>query len=146
MQKLRSLLPKVLESNSYVTQTEDDELISGECTLEMLHFLQCQGITKVTIGISKRTTSSDTNLDLRTTFYHIESRKYELNDDVTLSPNHLVVSPLPIRILRDIKHTLKDKNINIWKIAIYEQHENSYKLLALSIHFPVPNVTKKYHS
>ena len=43
---------------------EDDEPITGENALETLHFIQTQSAKKVTIGLSKRTPSSNSNLDL----------------------------------------------------------------------------------
>ena len=71
----RSLITKVLRSNSWTTQIEDDELITGEHALEMLHFLQSRCFKKATIGLSKCAPSSDTNLHLQAKFGQIESNK-----------------------------------------------------------------------
>ena len=100
-------------------------------------------MTEVTIGFLKRCGSSDTSLDLRSTFDQIESEKYELIENNMLpSSNYLVTSPVPIKAIRDISQMLKEKHRYLRKTAIYEQHDNNHKLLVLSVPFPIHDVPK----
>ena len=74
-------------------------------------FLQVQGIAEVTVDFLKRSGSSDTNLDLRSTFDQMESTKYELEENnIMPSSNYLITSPVPIKAPRDIFHMTKDKH------------------------------------
>ena len=98
-----------------MTQIEDDEPITSEHVTKVLQFLQNEGVKEIKIRLIKRSASSSTHLDLRSTFDKIESSKYELNKfdglDVLPSSNYLFTSPIPIKAPRDFRMCSKTSSV-----------------------------------
>ena len=97
-----------------MTQTDDDEPITGQCVGEELRLMQVEGIKEVKIGFCERVTSSDAHLNLRSAFDQVESPKYEFSkNEVMPSSNYLAASPVPIKAPIDDSHVLKDKQCHL---------------------------------